>query len=226
MSDKEKTNNTGGDLAREEADLKIRLLRAQVADAERKAEKTALELENLQRETERARAEAQESLVYNFYDNVNVDSIRTCIAELGKWSRRFPGKPIKIILNSPGGRVLDGLALYDYLRLLRASGHHVTVVALGRAASMGGILLQAGDRRVIGKEALLLIHEVSSGTQGKVSEMQDDLQFTGLLWDKLAKILAERSKLSFRQIKARAKRVDWWLDASEAVKLGFADEVL
>jgi len=226
MSEQDKTPTAASDRAREEADLKLRLLRAQVADAEADAEKSQLDLEKARRERDVAMAEAQEALVYTFYDAVNGESVKTALAELGKWHRRFPGRPLTIILNSPGGSVIAGLALFDYIRHLRAGGHYVTVVALGYAASMGGILLQAGDRRVVGREAMLLIHEVSSGTQGKVSDMEDDVRYTGRLWDKLAKILSERSHLTHRQIKARAKRVDWWLDASEAVKLGFADEIL
>lgn len=226
MSQQGKSPTTPSDRTQEEADLKLRLLRAQVADAEADAEKAQLDLEKARRERDLVNAEAQEALEYTFYDAVNGASVKTALAELGKWHRRFPGRPLKIILNSPGGSVIAGLALFDYIRYLRAGGHHVTVVALGYAASMGGILLQAGGKRVIGREAMLLIHEVSSGTQGKVSDMEDDVRYTGRLWDKLAKILAERSNLTYRQIKARAKRVDWWLDASEAIKLGFADEIL
>ena len=214
------------DAVSREAVLKLRKLELEVAEAELTTEKARVELENAKREAEKARAKAEESLIYTFYDQVDEESIKAALAELGKWTRRFPGKEIKIILNSPGGSVIAGLALYDYILSLRSSGHKVTVVALGMAASMGGVLLQAGDRRVIGKNAMLLIHEVSAGAAGKQSEMEDQVRFTSRLWDKLAVILAERSKLSARQIKTRAKRVDWWLSASEAVKLGFADEIL
>lgn len=205
--------------APEETELKIRQLRAQ-------AEKAEIDRDNARREHDKALADAQEVLTYTFYDVVNADTVKAALGELGKWSRRFPGKPLKIILNSPGGSVIAGLALYDYIRQLSKSGHHVTVVALGTAASMGGILLQAGDKRVVGEHAMVLIHEVSSGTTGKVSAMEEDIRFSGRLWDKLAEILAKHSKLSVRQIKNRAKKVDWWLDANEAVKLGFADEIL
>ena len=122
--------------------------------------------------------------------------------------------------------MIAGLALFDYIQDLRKSGHHITVVALGMAASMGGILLQAGDKRIVGRHAMVLIHEVASGAQGKVSEMVDSLEFSNKLWDKLAKILSERSVMNAGQIKKKAYKKDWWLDAEETVKLGFADEIL
>lgn len=247
MSDKTPTST---DAAREQS-LKLRLLELQteekeivIAKAKRDekfqqddqalklrqqtaaTERAELELSNLKRESAKANADAQEALTYTFYDGVSAESIKPALAELGRWTRRFPGKPIKLIVNSPGGSVIAGLALFDYIQELRANGHHVTVVALGMAASMGGILLQAGDKRVIGKHAMLLIHEVSSGTSGKVSEMGDSLEFSNKLWDKLSKILAERSKLSPAQVKRKSYKKDWWLDAEEAVELGFADEIL
>lgn len=215
-------------LAKAKRDEKFQLddqalkLRQQTAVTER----AELDLANLKRESAKANAEAQEALTYTFYDGVTADTIKPALAELSKWSRRFPGKPMKIIVNSPGGSVIAGLALFDYIQELRKSGHHITVVALGMAASMGGILLQAGDKRVVGANAMVLIHEVSSGTSGTVSAMGDSLEFSRRLWEKLAKILAQRSTMSAEQVKEACYKKDWWLDAEEAVKLGFADEIL
>jgi len=117
------------------------------------------------------------NLTYTFYDEVSEDSVKNCLAELSSWSRRFPAKPIILILNSPGGEVIAGLALFDYILKLRSDGHHVTVIVLGMVASMGGILLQAGDTRVMGKYSQLLIHEVSAGTSGILPAMEDSVAF-------------------------------------------------
>jgi ATP-dependent Clp endopeptidase proteolytic subunit ClpP len=190
------------------------------------AETAELDLAKKQREAARELASAEEHLTYTFYDGVNEDSVKTCLAEISKWSRRFPGKPMTIVLNSPGGSVIAGLALYDYILKLRADGHHVTVVCLGMAASMGGILLQSGDKRVVGKYSQVLIHEVASGTSGKIWAQDDALTFSKSLWTQLSEILAERSSLTAAQIRARALRKDWWLTSDEAIELGFADEVL
>jgi ATP-dependent Clp endopeptidase proteolytic subunit ClpP len=190
------------------------------------AETAELDLAKKKREIAREMASPEENLTYTFYEGVTEDSVKPCLAELGKWSRRFPGKPITVILNSPGGSVIAGLALYDYILKLRSDGHHVTVVVLGMAASMGGILLQAGDKRVIGKYAQVLIHEVASGSSGKIWAQDDALSFSKSLWEQLSQILAERSKLTVTQLRARALRKDWWLTSDEAIKLGFADEIL
>jgi ATP-dependent Clp endopeptidase proteolytic subunit ClpP len=185
-----------------------------------------LDLSKKQRENARELASAEESMTYTFYDGVTEDSVKPCLAELSKWSRRFPGKPISFVLCSPGGSVIAGLGLFDYINKLRADGHYVTVVVLGMAASMGGILLQAGDKRVIGKYAQVLIHEVSAGASGNIQKMDDALNFSKSLWAQLSEILAERSTLTVAQLRARALRKDWWLTSKESIDLGFADEVL
>ncbi|HEX7166332.1 MAG TPA: Clp protease ClpP [Acidimicrobiales bacterium] len=199
---------------------------AEIRKLQLETERTRLELAALRRRERDALADASEAHVYTFYAGVEAESVAACLSELGQWSRREPGAPVTVIFNSPGGSVLDGLALFDYLRRLRQTGHQVTTVALGRAASMGAVLLQSGDRRVIGANAFLLVHEVSNTSVGKVSEMEDGVEFTRRLQKRLQAILAERSTLSELQIARRWTRKEWWLDADEAVALGFADEIL
>lgn len=220
----------------EEATLRVEKARADKANAAAEAtvkldlSKTQLrvaqlDLEKKEREAARDKASADENLTYTFYDGVTDESIKPALSKLGDLSRRFPKQPMTIIVNSPGGSVLAGLALYDYVQKLRADGHHVTIVSLGMAASMGGILLQSGDRRIVGANAKVLIHAVSGGTIGTVHAMEDRVAFSRSLWENLKKILAARSVLTEEEIEERAHRKDWWLDAQEAVDLGFADEV-
>jgi ATP-dependent protease ClpP protease subunit len=80
--------------------------------------------------------------------------------------------------------------------------------------------------RVMGPNAFLLIHEVSAGTSGKLSEMSDNIDFWKRQEAKLLKILAERSKMTVTQIKRKWHKTDWWLDADQAIVLGFADTIL
>jgi ATP-dependent Clp endopeptidase proteolytic subunit ClpP len=188
------------------------------------ADKTELELKAAQRAEAIANCSDFENREFMFAEGVNWDSHKEAIAELSKLSRRHPGKPLTITLNSPGGSVIAGRALYDHLRDL-AKEHHITVKCRGMAASMGGILLQAGDKRIIGPESMVLIHEVSSGTVGKVGYMEDSLEFSKMLWVKLSEILAKRSKMSAEEIRKKTHKFDWWLSAQEAVDLGFADEI-
>ena len=164
--------------------------------------------------------------MYTFYAGVDEDSVRQAIHTLSAWSRRDPSAPMTIVLNSPGGRVLDGLALFDFLRRLRLAGHFMRVEVFGRAASMGGVLLQAGDERVLGANAFILIHEVHGGMEGTSSQIGDQVGFHAQMEKRLLAILSERSYLTDRQIRRRWQRKDWWLAAPEAVALGFADLVL
>ncbi len=207
-------------------ELKERRARVEVRKLEIDLEYREIELAALKRREALANADAAASNIYTFYSPVDRENCKEALAELGKWSRRSPGCPITIIFNSPGGSVIDGLALYDYIQHLKRKGHHVTTIALGYAASMGGVLLQAGNKRVIGPNAFVLIHEVSSGAYGKVPEMEDSLNFSKRLQKRLLTILAERSEYSVQQIAQKWNRKDWWLDADEVVAHGFADEVL
>jgi ATP-dependent Clp endopeptidase proteolytic subunit ClpP len=188
-------------------------------------EKLQIEVEGERRYEDRARAEADEAYIYPFYGAVDKNSVNNCMQKLGLWARREPGCKITIILNSPGGSVTDGLALYDFLRELSAAGHHIEVVALGMAASMGGILLQAGDTRVIGSNAFMLIHEVSTIALGSVSDIEDEQKFVKRLQDKCVNILAEKSNMTPTQIKRVWKRKDVWMDSAEVLEKGFADQV-
>ena len=171
-------------------------------------------------------ADPSQSLVYTFFAEVDEDSVRDAVRDLSAWSRRAPGRPIRLVLNSPGGSVLDGLALFDFLGELRSRGHHLQVLALGTAASMGGVLLQAGSERLLGRNAFVLVHEVRGGAIGTSSSLGDTVEFIGRLEERLLTILAERSVLTADQIRERWVRRDWWLTAQEAVDLGFADAVV
>ena len=187
-------------------------------------ERAALELESYRRREAEEEAEAGRRH-YTFYARVEEDSVQACMKALGSWSTRAPGAPLTVTFNSPGGSVHDGLALFDFLRHLRAEGHHLTTVALGRAASMGAVLLQAGDHRAVGANAFVMLHEVSSGSAGKVSELEESVELSRRLQKRLLVILAERSTMTMAAIQRKWARRDWWLDAEDAVALGFADEV-
>lgn len=192
-------------------DIKLRLDTAQLHQSER-----ALEIE---------RAKAEENRIYTFYGAVSSSSVGPALKSLGEWHRRDASAPIELIFNSPGGNVLDGLALFDYIQELRHRGTPINTVTMGMAASMGGILLQAGEKRIASKNSLILIHEVSAGAGGKVSEIEDQLKFMEVLQAKCLAILAERSSMTVKQIATKWKKTDWWLGADEALKLGFVDEV-
>lgn len=187
----------------------------------------AIDLGFLEREELDAEAGADQHRIYTFYGEVDDARVLDCMDELGAWSRRDPEQPITILLNSCGGSCIDGIALYDYILSLRAVGHHFTIIALGEASSMGGIILQAADHRVMGSTSELLIHEVSDEQIGSktVSWIRDKHAYLLKLQRRMDRILAERSTLSALDIEERSKGLDWFLDARESLELGFIDEI-
>ena len=163
--------------------------------------------------------------IYSFNGGVSDSSANNCISTLGQWQREDPDKPIQVVFNSPGGSVTAGLALYDYIQVIRQNGTKVDTHSIGWAASMGGILLQAGEERSMGDHAYMLIHEITSGAIGNASELEDELKFVKRLQDRLLGILSSRATLTKRQIERKWKRKDWWLDAQEALEFGFIDSI-
>ena len=185
---------------------------------------------------------------YSFTQQVGPSSVRECINQLTEWVRRSSTAaekpPIQVIFDSPGGSVIDGMHLWDFLNWVRSQGHHLTTVAFGMAASMAGILLQAGDTRVLGRESYLLIHEVSFGAGGKIGEVEDEVKFIRKIQSRVLDIFAEKAadaliRRGDRLMENRAavikerrakvdknwKRQDWWLDSSECLEFGLVDEV-
>lgn len=189
------------------------------------AEREEINLAKDRREEEERLAADKYHYVYAFTDSVSSHSVEGCIEQLTTWMRTSPDCSIEIIFHSPGGEVIPGMALFDFIQRVRAGGHHVTTMALGMAASMAGILLQAGDHRVMGKEAWVLIHEASFGAVGKVGEVEDVVEWVKKVQKRILNIFASRSKLTARQIARRWKRKDWWLSSEDCLELGFVDEV-
>jgi ATP-dependent Clp endopeptidase proteolytic subunit ClpP len=182
-------------------------------------------------EEEEARTKSDEHCrVYQFNGGVDTGSADKCMAKLRLWDRLDPDCDIEVILNSPGGSVIAGMALFDLLSRLSKRGggrHSVSIGAQGYAASMAGILLQAGDVRWIGAQSYLMIHEISAGTGGKIGEMKDDVDFYERICARVVEIFVARSggKISRSTFKRKWQRIDWWLLADEALKLGFVDEI-
>ena len=199
---------------------------AEAAGLEAVATITEIERDQARRKDKENLAADKHNFVSRFDDPVHATSVRVCIAQLTVWMRNNPEQDIEIVFNSPGGDVVEGMALYDFIQLVKSRGHHVTTTALGMAASMAGILLQAGTKRVMGAEAWVLIHEGSFGTAGKVGEVEDKVDWVKRIMKRICKIFASRSKLSSAQVARRWKRRDWWLSSEDCLKLGFIDEIL
>jgi len=163
--------------------------------------------------------------VYILSDSISSSSVSTCINQLTIWSRTDPKCNIEIIFNSPGGSIIDGMLLYDFIQQLKRSDHEVTTVAMGMAASMAGVLLQAGTKRAMGAEAWVLIHEASFMAAGSMGNVEDQVEWVKKMQERILGILAKNSKMSVAQIKRKWTRKDWWLSSDQCLEYGFVDEV-
>lgn len=134
-------------------------------------------------------------------------------------------KDITMYINSNGGAVSSGLAIYDTMNMIKSD---VSTVGIGKCSSIASILLINGARgkRYILPNTSVMIHEVSSFSTGKVGEMQNRLDHSKDLNYKIFKILAEKSNKSYKQIKKEATGKDWWLSSSNALQYGIVDRIL
>jgi ATP-dependent protease ClpP protease subunit len=212
------------DLEAEKLRAEIAMLKAARVRHLAEAAFRKLEAEDLKKEMADAAVSVEEQRIYEFTQSFTESSVNKCITTLSEW-RAKSKDPITIRITSSGGSVIDGLAMYDYIKALQSEGIVVDTVALGWAASMGGVLLQAGTTRYFAPNASMLIHEVSTMGRGKTSEMEDELAFTKVLQDRLVEILTERSNLTPAQLRRKWARKDWWLGSHEVLELGFADKL-
>ena len=216
------------------ADLEYRILEADAKESENRLAVSAIDLAGKQRIEDEELARNKHNFIYYFTGSVNESSVYNCTNELTRWSRIAPGHSIEIMFSSPGGSVVDGMVLFDVIQDLRRKGHRVTTSTLGMAASMAGILLQAGDVRVMHREAWVLIHEISFGASGKVGEIEDTVAWVKRIQERVLDIFAERCKkagengtakkpLTKSQIKTHWTRQDWWLSSDDCLMYGLVD---
>jgi ATP-dependent Clp protease protease subunit len=133
-------------------------------------------------------------------------------------------KDINIYINSPGGSVTAGLAIYDTMQFLTCD---VNTYCIGMAASMGAVLLAAGTRgkRFALPNSDIMIHQVSGGAQGTASDVERTVEFMFKLKKRLIKILADHTGKPYEQVKADSDR-DYYMSADEAKAYGLVDEVV
>lgn len=203
---------------------------AQALQAECEAKAQSLRLVDIEEKHQREHCHDFYFGRYTFEGEINAESVERCISALTCWERtKDPTDEkfrIEVVFSSPGGSMVDGLALYDYIKAMQRKGFHIDTLALGCAASMAAILLQAGEVRRMGAESYLLIHEVSFGTHGKFGEIADEMKWIEKVHERVLNIFAERSGKEKAEIRRQWERKDWWLDSSEAKEYGFVDEVV
>ena len=146
------------------------------------------------------------------------------VAQLLHLANENPDKDIQLYINSPGGSVYDGLAIYDTMQYIAPD---VQTIGIGLQASMGAFLLSGGakGKRFVLPNARVMIHQPSSGTRGKVTDQEISLRESIALKERLATIMADNTGQKLDKIKADMER-DYWLSAADAVAYGLADEVI
>ena len=157
-------------------------------------------------------------------DQVNDKTANLVVAQLLYLAYADPKADISLYINSPGGSVYDGLAIYDTMNLIKPD---VATYGIGLQASMGAFLLSSGakGKRFTLPHAKVMIHQPSSGTRGKVTDMEIDLKESLEVKEMLAKILAKNTGQKLAKVKADMER-DYWMNPDEALKYGLIDQIV
>ena len=157
-------------------------------------------------------------------EDVNEHTANIAVAQLLHLAYVDPQADISLYINSPGGSVYDGMAIYDTMNFIKPD---VATYGIGLQASMGAFLLSSGakGKRFCLPHAKVMIHQPSSGTHGKVTDMEIDMKETLEVKEMLAKIMAKNTGQKLAKVKSDMER-DYWMTPNEAVKYGLIDKVL
>ena len=157
-------------------------------------------------------------------EEVNATTASLVVAQLLYLEAQDPDKDIQFYINSPGGSVTDGMAIYDTMQYIKCD---VSTICIGMAASMGAFLLSSGTKgkRLALPNAEIMIHQPSGGTQGQASDIKIQAEWMLRTREKLNRILAENTGKSIEQIAIDTER-DNFMPAEDAVKYGLSDKVI
>ena len=157
-------------------------------------------------------------------EEVNDTTASLVVAQLLYLESQDPDKEIQFYINSPGGSVTAGMAIYDTMQYVKCD---VSTICIGLAASMGAFLLAAGTKgkRLALPNAEIMIHQPSAGTQGQITDMALHLKRLEVVKSRMNRILAENTGKSIEQIAIDTER-DNFMPAEDAVKYGLIDKVI
>ena len=157
-------------------------------------------------------------------DEVNDATASLVVAQLLFLEAQDPDKDIQLYINSPGGSVTDGMAIYDTMQYVKCD---VSTICVGMAASMGAFLLSAGakGKRIALPNAEIMIHQPSAGTQGQITDMAIHLKRLEAIKSKINKIMAENTGRSVEEVTAACER-DNFMSAEEALEFGLIDKII
>ena len=157
-------------------------------------------------------------------DEVNAHTAGLVVAQILFLEAEDPDKDIHFYIDSPGGSVTDGMAIYDTMQYVKCD---VSTICIGMAASMGAFLLAGGTKgkRMILPNAEVMIHQPSGGTQGQATEIQIAAEHILRTKKKLNEILAANTGKPVEKVAEDTER-DNWLTAEEALKYGLVDKII
>ena len=157
-------------------------------------------------------------------EEVNDATASLIVAQMLYLEAQDPDKDIQFYINSPGGSVTAGMAIYDTMHYIKCD---VATITIGMAASMGAFLLSAGTKgkRMALPNAEIMIHQPSAGTQGQITDMAIHLKRLQVIKERMNKIMAENTGRTIEEVTAACER-DNFMSAEEALAFGLIDKVI
>ena len=157
-------------------------------------------------------------------EEVNDTTASLIVAQLLYLEAQDPDKDIQFYINSPGGSVTAGMAIYDTMQYIKCD---VSTICIGMAASMGAFLLSSGTKgkRYALPNAEIMIHQPSAGTQGQITDMAIHLKRLEIVKERMNRILSENTGKSIETVTADCER-DNFMTAQEAMEYGLIDQVI
>ena len=157
-------------------------------------------------------------------EEVNATTASLVVAQLLYLEAQDPDKDIQFYINSPGGSVTDGMAIYDTMQYIKCD---VSTICIGMAASMGAFLLSSGakGKRLALPNAEIMIHQPSAGTQGQLTDMAIHLKRLEIIKKRMNHILADNTGKPLEVVTADCER-DNFMSAEEAKEYGLIDKVI
>jgi ATP-dependent Clp protease protease subunit len=157
-------------------------------------------------------------------DALDDDVANVVIAQMLFLAAKDPAKDISLYINSPGGSVTAGLAIYDTMRYVKCD---VATICIGQAASMGAVLLTAGakGKRSALPNSRILLHQVFGGAQGMAADVKIQTEELLRMRDLLIKILSNHTGRTKKQVTKDTDR-DYFMSAEEAVEYGLVDRII
>ena len=157
-------------------------------------------------------------------EEVNATTASLVVAQLLYLEAQDPDKDIQFYINSPGGSVTDGMAIYDTMQYIKCD---VSTICIGMAASMGAFLLSSGakGKRLALPNAEIMIHQPSAGTQGQITDMAIHLKRLEIIKKRMNHILADNTGKPLEVVTADCER-DNFMSAEEDKEYGLIDKVI